>query len=59
MIPFLTFLGLAAVLGGFVLMAIAKAKRLGDRWEFTGLWTVFAGFGLIMLSAVLAMATTA
>jgi hypothetical protein len=59
MIPYLTFLGLAAVLGGFVLMAIAKAKRLGERWEFTGLWTIFGGFGLIMLSAVLAMATAA
>lgn len=59
MIPILTFLGLAAVLGGFVMMAIAKAKRLGDRWELSGLWTVFGGFGLIMLAAVLAMATTA
>jgi hypothetical protein len=59
MIPFLTFLGLAAVLGGFLVMAIAKAKRLGERWEFTGLWTIFGGFGLIMLSAVLAMATAA
>jgi hypothetical protein len=49
-ISFLTFLGLAGVLGGFVLMAIAKAKRLG---------TIFGGFGLIMVSAVLAMATTA
>ena len=58
MIPFLTFLGLAGVLGGFVLMAVAKAKRLGDRWEFTGLWTIFGGFGLIMLGVALA-ATTA
>ena len=57
MIPFFTLLGLAGVLGGFVLSAIARAKHLGDTWESTGLWTIFGGFGLIMLAAVLAIGT--
>jgi hypothetical protein len=53
----LTLAGLAGVLGGFVLTAIARVKNLGDRWESTGLWAIFGGFGLIMVEAVLTMAT--
>jgi hypothetical protein len=56
-IPFLTLLGLAGVLAGFVLTAIARARKLGDSWESAGLWTIFGGFGLIMASAALAIAT--
>jgi hypothetical protein len=52
-IPFLTLLGLAGVLAGFVLTAIARAKNLGDSWEYTGMWAIFGGFGLIMVGAAL------
>ena len=58
MVPFLTLLGLAGVLAGFVLTAIARARKLGgDNWESAGLWAIFGGFGLIMASVVLAIAT--
>ena len=57
MTPFLTLLGLAGVLAGFVLTAIARARKLGDSWESAGLWATFGGFGLIMASVVLAIAT--
>ena len=57
MVPFLTLLGLAGVLAGFVLTAIARARKLGDSWESAGLWAIFGGFGLIMASVVLAIAT--
>jgi hypothetical protein len=55
--PFLVLLGLAGVLAGFVVMAVARARRLGDRWESTGLWVIFGGFGLVMAGAALAIAT--
>ena len=55
--PFMTLLGLAGVLAGFVLTALARAKKLGDRWESAGLWAIFGGFGLIMVGVVLAIAT--
>ena len=57
MTPFLTLLGLAGVLAGFVLTAIARARKLGDNWESAGLWAIFGGFGLIMASVLLAIAT--
>ena len=57
MTPFLTLLGMAGVLGGFVLTAIARARKLGDTWESAGLWAIFGGFGLIMAGAALAIAT--
>jgi hypothetical protein len=53
----LTQLGLAGVLAGLVLTALARAKKLGDSWEDRGLWAIFAGFGIIMVGAVLAIAT--
>jgi hypothetical protein len=55
-VAFLTLLGLAGVLAGFLLTAQARARRLGDRWESTGLWAIFGGFGLIMLGVALAVA---
>ena len=58
MVAFLTLLGLAGVLAGFLLTAQARARRLGDRWESTGLWAIFGGFGLIMAGVGLAAATT-
>jgi hypothetical protein len=54
----LTQLGLAGVLAGFVLTALARAKKLGNSWEDRGLWAIFAGFGLIMVGVVLAIATS-
>jgi hypothetical protein len=56
-IPFLTGLGLAGLFAGFILTALARARNLGDRWESRGLWAIFGGFGLLMLGAVLAIAT--
>ena len=53
----MTLLGLAGVLAGFVLTALARAKKLGDRWESAGLWAIFGGFGLIMVGVILAIAT--
>ena len=57
MIEFLTLLGLAGVLGGVVLTALVRAKKLGDRWESMGLWAIFGGFGLVMVAAALAVGT--
>lgn len=57
MIEFLTLLGLAGVLAGFVLTALVRAKKLGDRWESMGLWAIFGGFGLVMVAAALAVGT--
>ena len=57
MIEFFTLLGLGVVLAGFVLTALARAKRLSERWESGGLWAFFAGFGLVMVAAFLAIAT--
>jgi hypothetical protein len=54
----LTQLGLAGVLAGFVLTALARAKKLGNSWEDRGLLAIFAGFGLIMVGVVLAIATS-
>jgi hypothetical protein len=54
----LTLLGLASVLAGFVLTALARGKKLGDSWEDMGLWAIFGGFGLIMAGVGLAAATT-
>jgi hypothetical protein len=54
----LTQLGLAGVLAGFVLTALARAKKLGGGWEERGLWAIFAGFALIMVGVVLAIATS-
>jgi hypothetical protein len=45
------------VLAGFVLTALARAKKLGNSWEERGLWAIFAGFGLIMIGAALAVAS--
>jgi hypothetical protein len=56
-IAFVTLLGLAALLAGFFLTAIARARNLGDSWENMGLWAIFGGFGLIMAGAALAIAT--
>jgi hypothetical protein len=53
----LILLGLAGVLAGFVLTALARAKKLGDSWEDRGLWAIFGGFGLVMVGVVLAIAT--
>jgi hypothetical protein len=55
--PLVTLLGLASVLAGFVLTALARAKKLGDNWEDRGLWATFGGFGLIMAGVGLAIAT--
>jgi hypothetical protein len=52
-----TLLGLASVLAGFVLTALARAKKVGGGWEDRGLWAIFGGFGLIMLGVGLAIAT--
>jgi hypothetical protein len=52
----LTLLGLAGVLAGFVLTALVRAKKLSGRWEDRGLWAIFAGFGLVMVGIVLAIA---
>jgi hypothetical protein len=52
----LTLLGLASVLAGFVLTALARTKKLGDSWEDRGLWAIFGGFGLIMLGVGLGVA---
>ena len=57
MVGFLTLLGLAGVLAGFALSAIARAKKLGGSWESAGLWAIFGGFGLVMVGVVLAIAT--
>jgi hypothetical protein len=56
-IPFLTLLGLVGVVAGFLLMAIARAKKLDARWEDRGLWAIFGGFGLIMAGVALGIAT--
>jgi hypothetical protein len=56
-IQFFTLLGLGGVLAGFVLTALARAKRLSDSWESAGLWAIFGGFGLVMIAAALAIAT--
>lgn len=56
MVAFLTLLGLVGVSAGFLLTALARARRLGDRWESTGLWAIFGGFGLTMLGVALAVA---
>jgi hypothetical protein len=50
-------LGLASVLAGFVLTALARAKKVGGSWEDRGLWAIFGGFGLIMLGVGLGVAT--
>jgi H+/Cl- antiporter ClcA len=50
-------LGLVGLLAGFVLTALARIKRLDDRWENAGLWAIFGGFGLIMVGVALAVAT--
>jgi hypothetical protein len=55
----LTLLGLAGVLAGFVLTALTRAKKLGASWEDRGLWAIFGGFGLIMVAAALAIASSA
>ena len=52
----LTQLGLVGVLAGFVLTALARAKKVGASWEERGLFAIFAGFGLIMVGLVLAVA---
>jgi hypothetical protein len=52
----LTLLGLASVLAGFVLTALARARKLGGSWEDRGLWAIFGGFGLIMIGFGLAIA---
>ena len=57
MIQFFTLLGLGGVLAGFVLTALARAKRLSDTWESAGLWAFFGGFGLVMIAAALAIAS--
>ena len=59
MIEFLTLLGLAGVLAGFVLTALARARKVGDRWESMGLWAIFGGFGVIMVAAAVAIGTAA
>ena len=60
MIPsLLTQLGLVGVLAGFVLTALARAKKVSNSWEDRGLWAIFGGFGLIMVGAVLAIASSA
>jgi hypothetical protein len=51
-----TFLGLAGVLAGFLLTALARARKLGAGWEDRGLWAIFGGFGLIMVGVALAAA---
>jgi hypothetical protein len=45
------------VLAGFLLTALARAKKLGASWEDRGLWAIFGGFGLIMVGVGLAIAT--
>jgi hypothetical protein len=55
-VGFLTLLGLAGVLAGFALSAIARARKLGGSWESAGLWAIFGGFGLIMVGAAVAIA---
>jgi hypothetical protein len=55
--PLLTLLGLASLLAGFVLTALARARKLGGNWEDRGLWAIFGGFGLIMAGVGLAIAT--
>ena len=57
MSSFLIQLGLAGLFGGCVLTAVARAKRLADRWETAGLWAIFGGFGLIMIGVALTVAT--
>jgi hypothetical protein len=54
----LTLLGLAGILAGFVVTALVRAKRLGDRWESAGLGAIFGGFGLIMVGVLLSIAAT-
>jgi hypothetical protein len=56
-IEFLILLGLAGVLAGFVVTALVRAKKLGDRWESMGLWAIFGGFGLVMVAVALAIGT--
>ena len=46
------------MLAGIVLTALARAKKLGGSWEDRGLLAIFAGFGLIMVGVVLAIATS-
>jgi hypothetical protein len=55
--PLVTLLGLASVLAGFVLTALARARKLGDHWEDRGLWAIFGGFVLIMAGIGLAIGT--
>jgi hypothetical protein len=57
MIGLFTLLGLAGILAGFVLTALARAKHLGDRWESAGLGAIFGGFGLIMVGVLVSIAT--
>jgi hypothetical protein len=56
-IQFFTLLGLAGILAGFVLTALVRAKRLGDRWESAGLGAIFGGFGLVMVGVLVSIAT--
>ena len=51
-------LGLAGIIAGFVMTALARAKKVDDTWESAGLWALFGGFGLIMVAAALAIAST-
>jgi hypothetical protein len=53
----MTLLGLTSVLAGFVLTALARAKKLGGSWEDRGLWAIFGGFGLIMVGVGLSIGT--
>jgi hypothetical protein len=56
--PLLTLLlGLAGVVAGFVLTALARARKVDGSWEDRGLWAIFGGFGLVMVGVVLAIAT--
>lgn len=52
-------LGLVALVAGVVVTALVRAKKLGDRWDDWGLWAIFGGFGLIMIAAALAIASSA
>jgi hypothetical protein len=54
---FLMQLGLAGLVGGCVLTAVARVKKLEDRWETAGLWAILGGFGLIMVGVAMAVAT--
>jgi hypothetical protein len=56
---FLTLLGLAGVLAGFVLTALARARKVGDRWGVHGAVGDLGDFGLIMVAAALSIAAAA